>query len=186
MKGRLGLLGRYENFPEVIHGVARLSFKFPMKKVRQAILCVLQQLNQEVCSLNVITPHLQSDIEVSFEVGVAEDVGFNYLDKEELDRFQKSMVEKELSLLDFFCVVRYHVVKDRRKRVPLKFDYHMLRFTFQENSMELQICHERGTQRVPLEDLIAFITKRINEELFKKRLKPLSLEYFTKPLIKWT
>jgi hypothetical protein len=59
----------------------------------------------------------------------------------------------------------------------MKFDYHLLRFTFQENSMELRICHERGTQRVPLEDLVTFITKRINEELSQKRLKLLNLEY---------
>ena len=171
------MLGRYENFPEVIHGVARFTFKSPVKKVQQAILRALQQLNQEVCGLNAVTSHSLLDIEVSFEVGVAEDVDFNYLDTEELDRFQKSIAEKELSILDFFCVVRYHVVNDKRKRVPLKFDYHLLRFIFQENSMELQICHERGTQRVPLEDLIIFTTKRINEELSQKRLKPLNLEY---------
>jgi len=171
------LLGRYKNFPEVIHGVARFTFESPIKNVQQAILCALQQLNQEVCSLNAVTLHLPADIEVSFEAGVAEDVEFNYLDGEELDRFQKSIVEKELPILDFFCVVRYHVVNARGKRVPLKFDYHLLRFMFQENNMELRICHERGTQRVPLEDLAAFITKRINEELSRKRLKPLNLEY---------
>jgi len=171
------LLGRYENFPEVIHGVARFAFKFPIRKVQQAILCAFRQLNQEVCGLNAVTPHLPPDIEVSFEVGVAEDVEFNYLDEEELDRFQRSIVEKELPILDFFCVARYHMVNDRGKRIPLKFDYHMLRFMFQENNMELRICHERGTQRVPLEDLVTFITKRINEELSKKRLKPLNFEY---------
>jgi len=171
------LLGRYENFPEVIHGVARFTFKSQLKEVQQAILRALQQLNQEVCSLNAITPHLSPDVNVSFEVGIAEGVEFNFLDKEELYRFQKSIIEKELPILDFFCVVRYHVVKDKRKRVPLKFDYHMLRFMFQENSMELRICHERGTQRIPLEDLITFVTKRMNEELSQKQLKPLNLEY---------
>jgi len=114
---------------------------------------------------------------VSFELGVAEDFDFNFLDEKELDRLQRSIVEKELSTLDFFFVVRYHVVNDKGKRVPLKFDYHMLRFMFQENSVELRICHERGTQRVPLEDLITFITKRVNEELSQRQLKPLNLEY---------
>jgi hypothetical protein len=171
------LLGRYENFPEVIHGVARFTFESLNQEVQQAILRVLHQLNQEVCGLNVVTPHLPPDIEVSFEVGVAEEVEFNYLDREELDRLQKSIVKKETPILDFLFVARYHVVNDKRKRVPLKFDYHLLRFTFQENSMELRICHERGTQRVPLEDLVTFITKRINEELSQKRLNPLNLEY---------
>ena len=178
------MLGRYENFPEIIHGVARFTCKSSIKNVQQAILSALHHLNQEVCSLSTVTPHLPQKCEVGFELGVAEDFDFNFLDKKELDRFQRSIAEKELPMLDFFCVVRYHVVNDRGKRVPLKFDYHMLRFVFQENSMELRICHERGTQRAPLEDLVIFITKCINEELSKKQLKPLSLEYFTKPLIR--
>jgi len=171
------LLGRYENFPEIIHGVARFTCESPIRRVQQTILAALHNLNHEVHGLSAIAPHLPQKCEVSFELGVAEDFDFNFLDKKELDRFQRSMVEKELSTLDFFFVVRYHVVNDRRKRVPLKFDYHMLRFMFQENSMELRICHERGTQRVPLEDLINFIAKRINEELSQRQLKPLNLEY---------
>jgi len=171
------LLGRYENFPEVIHGVARFICESSIRKVQQTILSALHSLNHEVCGLRAVTPHLPQECMVSFELGVAEDFDFNFLDDKELDRFQRSIVEKELSTLDFFFVVRYHVVNDKGKRVPLKFDYHMLRFMFQENSMELRICHERGTQRVPLEDLITFITKRVNEELSQRQLKPLNLEY---------
>jgi hypothetical protein len=171
------LLGRYENFPEIIHGVARFTCKSSIRTIQQTILSVLHKLNHETCGLRNVTPHLLQECEVSFEVGAAEDFDFNFLDEKELDRFQRSMVEKELPTLDFFFVVRYHVVNDEGKRVPLKFDYHMLRFMFQENSVELRICHERGTQRVPLEDLIKFITKRINEELAQRQLKPLNLEY---------
>jgi hypothetical protein len=171
------LLGRYENFPKVIHGVARFTCESSIRKVQQAVLSALHHLNQEACGLSAVTPHLSQECEVSFELGVAEDFDFNFLDEKELDRFQKSIAEKELSTLDFFCVVRYHVVNDVEKRVPLKFDYHMLRFMFQEDGVELRICHERGTQRVPLEDLITFIAKRINEESSQKRLKPLNLEY---------
>ena len=171
------MLGRYENFPEIIHGVARFTCKSSIRRVQQTILSVLHKLNREICGLRAVTPHLTQECEVSFELGAAEDFDFNFLDNKELDRFQRSIVEKELSTLDFFFVVRYHVLNDKGKRVPLKFDYHMLRFMFQENSVELRICHERGTQRVPLEDLIKFVTKRINEELSQRQLKPLNLEY---------
>ncbi len=171
------MLGRYENFPEVIHGIVRFICESSIRKVQQTILSALHSLNHEVCGLRAVTPHLAQECMVSFELGVAEDFDFNFLDEKELDRLQRSIVEKELSTLDFFFVVRYHVVNDKGKRVPLKFDYHMLRFMFQENSVELRICHERGTQRVPLEDLITFITKRINEELSQRQLKPLNLEY---------
>jgi len=171
------LLGRYENFPQVVHGVARFTCGSSIREVQQAVLSALHHLNQEVCGLSVVTPHLQQEHEVSFEIGIAEEFDFNFLDEKELDRFQRDIAEKELPTLDFFFVVRYHVVNARGKHVPLKFDYHLLRFIFQENSMEMQVCHERGTQRVPLEDLITFTTKRVNEELSKKRLKPLNLEY---------
>ena len=171
------MLGRYENFPNIIHGIAQFTCKSPLRTVQQTILSVLHKLNRETCGLRTVTPHLLQECEVSFELGAAEDFGFNFLDNKELDRFQRSIVEKELSTLDFFFVVRYHVLNDKRKRVPLKFDYHMLRFMFQENGMELRICHERGTQRVPLEDLIKFMTKRINEQLSQRQLKPLNLEY---------
>jgi hypothetical protein len=171
------LLGRYENFPEIVHGVARFAFKSSVREVQQAILAAFHHLNQESCGLSAVTPHLSRECKVSFEIGAAEDFDFNFLDDKELDRFQRSAAEEELSMLDFFFVVRYYVVNDKGKQVPLKFDYHMLRFIFQENIVELQVCHERGTQRVPLEDLITFIVKRINEELSKKRLKLLNLEY---------
>ena len=170
------MLGYYKNFPEIIHGVARFICKSSKEGVQQSILSALHHLNQEVCGLNAVTPHLPQKCEVSFEFGVAEDVDFNFLDKKELDRCQRIIIEKALSTLDFFCVARYHVVNDKGKRVPLKFDYHIIRFMFQKNSMELQICHERGTQRVPLEDLITFIAKRINEELSQRQLKQLNLE----------
>ncbi len=171
------MLGRYKNFPEIIHGVARFTFKSSIGMVQQSILSALHNLNNELCDLIAVTPHLPQKCEVSYEFGVAEDVNFNFLDKKELDRLQRSIVEKSLSILDFFCVARYHVVNDKRKRVPLKFDYHILRFMFQKNSIELRICHERGTQRVPLEDLVTSIAKRINEELSQRQLEPLNLEY---------
>ena len=171
------MLGRYENFPEVIHGVVRFTCESSTREVQQTILPALHNLNHEVCGLGEVTLHLPQECEVSFELGVAEDFDFNFLDEKELDRFQSSIIEKKLPTLDFFFVVRYHVVNDNGKRVPLKFDYHMLRFMFQENSIELRICHERGPQRVPLEDLVTLIVERINEELSQRQLKSLNLEY---------
>jgi len=170
------LLGHYENFPEVIHGVARFTHRISVRKLQQAILCTLYQLNQETHRFSDIASHFPSKYEVSFEFGVAEGTTFNYLDKEELERFQETIVKESPPIFDVFCVVRYHVV-DKEKRVPLKFDYHLVRFMFYKNSVELQVCHERGTQRLSLEDLIIFIIKRINEELSQRRLKPLTRKH---------
>lgn len=170
------LLGRYENFPGLIHGVARFASPSSTAQVQQAILHALYQLNHEVCSLKEVVLFSTLKCEVSFEFGVAEGGGFNYLDAKELGRLRKSIAKKVLSVIDFFCVIRYHVNKEG-KRVPLKFDYQMLRFMFHNGSVELRVIHERGVQRVSLGDLITFIVKHTNEEISKERLKPLTLEY---------
>lgn len=79
--------------------------------------------------------------------------------------------------MDFFCAVHYHTVNKEDKRVPLKFDYHLIRFAFRGKSMELWVSHQRGPQHFPLQDLITFMTRHINEELSNEQLKPLDLEY---------
>ena len=170
------LLGRYENFPEVIHGVARFTCTSSKSKVQQAIFRALHRLNEQVFSLEEMATFSRSECEVSFELGIADGIEFNYLDEEELNRLRKSILKKALPTLDIFCVVRYHIKKNR-KRVPLKFDYHMLRFIFyNKNDLELRMSHQRGIRRVSVEDLITFITKRINEDLSQNRLRPLHLK----------
>ena len=171
----MGLLGRYENFPEVIHGVAQFTHRLSVRKLQQAILHALHRLNQQTCNLDAIAPFSSLKYEVSFEFGVAEGTTFNYLDHEELDRLQGDILERALPVLDFLCVVKYHIREE--KRVPLKFDYHLLRLMFQRRSVQLQIFHERGTRRISLEDLITFITKCIKDELSQRQLRPLSLKY---------
>lgn len=171
------MLGRYENFPEVIHGRAQFTFQGSAREVQQAILCSFHRLNRKVYRLDVIASHLSQKCEVGFEFGVAEEMVFNYLDEEELDRFEKCIVKKELPIMDFFCAVHYHTVNKNGKRIPLKFDYHLIRFTFHGKSVELWVSHERGPQHVPLQAFIDFITSHINEELSKGKLKPLDLEH---------
>jgi len=170
------VLGHYENFPEAIHGVAQFTHRLSVRKLQQAILHVFHRLNQETRNLDAIAPFSSLKCEVSFEFGVAEGDVFNYLDKEELDRLQGDIVKSALPILDLLCVFKYHIIKEG-KRVPLRFDYHLLRLMFQRRSVQLQIFHERGTQRVSLEDLITFITNCVEDELSQRHLKPLSLKY---------
>lgn len=144
--------------------------------MQQTILRALHRLNEQVFGLNDMTTFSSSECEVSFEFGIADGVEFNYLDEEELNRLRKRIVERALPALDFFCVVRYHIKKGE-KRVPLKFDYHMLRFIFYDkNSLELRISHQRGIRHVSVGDIIRFITKRINEKFSENRLSPLELK----------
>ncbi|MFB0567701.1 MAG: hypothetical protein ACETVM_03865 [Candidatus Bathyarchaeia archaeon] len=171
------MLGRYENFPQVIHGIARFTFPTSTQQLQQAILEVVHQLNHKACSMKDFTPFLTSNCQVSFEFGIAEDMAFNYLDKEELGRFQKQIETKPPRIIDIFLVVRYHTINAKGKRTPLKFDYNMLRFTFSRKTMQLLVSHERGNQRIALEDVITFLTNKINEKLKRKTQKALVLKY---------
>ena len=174
------MLGFYENFPETVHAVASFDIQDSVQKVQKAILCAFHKLNNEICDLCAVTPYLKQKCEVGFEFGVADGFDFNFLDQNELDQCLKVVDEKESRTLDFFFVVRYHLVREDGKRVPLRFDYHVLRLVFQESGLEIRIRHERGSQRVTLDDLTAFIAKKINAELSRRRLTPLFLGGFMK------
>lgn len=171
------MLGRYENFPQVIHGIAEFTFPTSTQQLQQAILEVAHQLNHEAYSVKDFTPFLTSNCQVSFEFGIAEDMTFNYLDKEELERFQKQVETIPLRIIDIFSVIRYHTVNAKGKRTALKFDYNMLRFTFSRKTMQLFVAHERGNQRISLEDFITFLANKINKKLEEETQKTLVLKY---------
>ncbi len=174
------MFGCYEEFPKTVHVVVSFDFLEPVKSVQQVILYVFHRLNSEVYNLGTVTPYLKQKCEVSFEFGVAEGDVFNFLDQNELDRSLRNVEKKEFQTLDFFFVVRYHTTGDSGRRVPLQFDYHVLRFTFQRNCLEMRIRHEKGTQRVQLDDITDFIAKRINAEFSRRCLSSLILTHFEK------
>ena len=151
-------------------------FHLFVRKVQETILYAFYRLNCQICSLNDITPVHSLECHVSFELGAREEDGFNFLDEAELGRVRGSVAKKPLLFLDFLCVVRCHVTR-RSKPIPLRFDYHLLRFAFHNRILELRVTYERGTHRIPLEDLITFLAKRIDQELSQNQLKPLNLGY---------
>jgi hypothetical protein len=174
------LFGSYKNFPKNVHVIASFYFQDPVKSVQQAILRTFHRLNSEVHDLGAVTPYLRQKCEVTFEFGIAEGDIFNFLDENELDRCLWDIDENKCQTLDFFFVVRYHTTGERGGKLPLRFDYHVLRFTFQENCLNMQVRHVRGIQRVQLDDLTDFIAKRINAEFSRRHLNPLALAHFKK------
>jgi hypothetical protein len=174
------LIGCYENFPENVHGIASFNFEGSAKNIQEAIFCVFHQLTYEVHDSGSVTSYLTQKCDVSFELGVAEGDAFNFLDEKELDRCLRCITEKEFKTLDFFFVVRYHITRGSSERVPLRFDYHVLRLIFQQGCFEMRIRHEKGIQRIQLDDLVDFIAKRINAEIYRKTSNSLILERFEK------
>jgi hypothetical protein len=166
-------LGIYTNFPNTYHGAAKLEFKVSLSNLQKAILNALHRLNG-----NSVGAHLSSligpDIEVIPEFGVADGLTFNYLDKDTLNVILDLINEGEVRILDFFCVIRYYKLKEKVRRA-LRFDYYFLRFLFGGDEFELQVFHEKGLERIPIEGLIKFLIENINVELLRKGASPIKI-----------
>ena len=170
----------YENFPEDVHCVAVFQHLNPRNVLQQAIFLAFHRLNSEILDSSILTPYLRQNCRVGFEFGVAEGLDFNFLDQEELDKCLRIVDEKEVELMDFLFVMKYHLIKSGGKLVPLRFDYHFLSFRFIENGLELRVHHEKGTMRVSFDELIDFIIKEINIGLSDRMQFPLVLSKFVR------
>jgi hypothetical protein len=164
------MLGVYNNFPETVHGFACFTSSISIKGLQQVIVTTLQKLNNENFSLEAITDPSVPQCTVSFEFGIAEAGDFNYLDTEEADRTLKTIRKEAFQTMDFLCAIQYYRTK-KESKAPLRFDYYMLRFTFNENLIRAQVFHERGPRHVTPEDLVNFTVNKLNETSTKKILK---------------
>jgi len=165
------LLGRYNNFPANIHGIARFTYTSSAQTLQATIAQVLHTLNKQTIDMKTLTKAAPPNCIVNFEFGVADADTFNFLDDEELKKLENNLKQQALPILDVFGAARYHITEADGKRKSLKFDYNMLRFAFYRKNMELFIYHERGIQRIPLEDLVLFIQSQINKQLRTLKLK---------------
>jgi len=177
------LLGFYENFPIIFHAKANFSCLSPIKTLQESIIRTINNLNSQEYNLNTIALTTVPDCRIGFEFGIAEGATFNYLNPEEVERLRKSLAKKEIVLnIDFLCILKYYLSQADKRRKPLKFDYYLLRFIFRRPRVELRIFHERGTQRLSMEELVEFLAKQINVELTKVKAKPLNLEAIMHPV----
>lgn len=164
------MLGFYENFPENIHKIARFTTSISNKRLQQALTKTVHKLNNETFRLEDVANPSVPQCTVIFEFGIAEANNFNYLDNEETSRMLKTIRKKPFQVMDFFCAIRYYKTQNEKK-TPLKFDYYMLRFTFNKKSVEIQVFHERGPRHISPEDAPNFIAHKINETFSKKILR---------------
>lgn len=171
------MLGRYDNFPSIIHGVAQLSFKIPIVKLQDALIDSLHRLNgkRKTSALSVSDHPGIHKGELSFEVGIANGICFDYLDEEEVKKATEFLHSKgAYRLLDFMIILRYHYFREG-KNIPLKFDYNLLRFIFYKDSVKLHLFHLKGIRRVSLDDFLRQIITNINIEIKRRRLKELQI-----------
>jgi hypothetical protein len=164
------MLGLYENFPKTVHKTALFATSISNKRLQQALIQTFQKINNENFNLEEIANPSVPQCTVILEFGIAEASNFNYLDNEEANKMLKVIQQKPLQAMDCFCALRYYKMQNGKK-TPLRFDYYMVRFTFNKGSMKIQIFHERGPRYVSPEDIANFVAKKIGETFSKKMLK---------------
>ena len=165
------MLGLYENFPKTVHKTASFATSISNKRLQQALIQTFQKINNKNFNLEEIANPSVPQCTVILEFGIAEANNFNYLNTEETNKMLKIIQKKPLQVMDFFCALRYYKMQNGKK-TPLRFDYYMIRFIFNKDSMEIQIFHERGPRYTSPEDITDFIGGKINERFSKKILKP--------------
>jgi len=170
------MLGRYDNFPTRVHGIARFTYPSSIQTLQQTIAQVFHELNKQTIDMKTLTKAAPANCAVNFEFGAADADTFNFLDEEELKKLKKAMKQQRFRVLDVYCATRYHVTDASGKTRSLKFDYSILRFAFYKRQIQLFICHERGINRVPLEDLALFLLSQINNRLAEKQQRALNLK----------
>ena len=173
-------LGRFPNFPSIIHGTAKISHKTSNLRLQRIIVESLHDLNGYTIP-QVLSVASDSGIhqgEVTFEVGVADGVNFQYFDEETFtDLVTRLKARKPFPVLDVLIIVLYHYPK-KGKKVPLNFDHHLLRFTFTKGELNAYLVHMKGIRRMPLDHLLHQVLDRIQRKMTENRLKTFNIDYF--------
>ncbi|MGD0450805.1 MAG: hypothetical protein ABSA79_07115 [Candidatus Bathyarchaeia archaeon] len=163
-------LGFYENFPLRIHWIEKFTSNLPARQLQQKLIQIFYEINKKELSFEEVTNPTIPDCKVIFEFGLADSECFSYIDNEE-EKEAIDLIGKELlHTIDFFCGIRYYKGKTEKK-VPLKFDYYLLRTIYDKGTFEVNIHHERGPRYISPQDLTQLIFKEINENSTKKVLK---------------
>jgi len=164
------MLGFYENFPTNIHRIAAFTTSLSTKRLQRRIISVLHDVNCREFRFEEIACPTVPECTVIFEAGLAEAESFNYIDEEETRRVFTALRKAPFQTMDFFWAVLYYK-GTKENRIPLKFDYYMVRVIFERNILEIQVFHERGPRYIFPEDIITFFVNEINKTSSRKTLK---------------
>ena len=170
--------GRFVNFPSMVHGMARVSHQSTTARLQQAIIQAFYRLNEskDAYPLSVADHAGTYDGEVTFEVGFADGLFFDYLNQDTIQSLFTPLTSgKEYPVLDFLVVVAYRYFKGERK-ISLNFDHYILRFAFYSGAVEAALFHSKGTRRMPLDEFMNLVLKRVSTEIKQMGLKPINIE----------
>lgn len=164
------MLGVFDNFPTNVHRITLFSSTTPMKKLQQVLVNIFHKLNSTSLRLEDVSIPSIPECKIIFEFGIADAQDFTFLDGEETAKLLEKTNEKSFQTMDFLCVLRYHRTRGE-KRTSLKLDHYFLRFTFGRGLVEIQVYHEKGAMHVSPEEIIDFISEKINQNFSKRVLR---------------
>jgi hypothetical protein len=167
------MLGFYEGFPATVHKIMHFGALISNRTLQQMLIESLHALTNQAFSLEMVTDPSIPECQAVFEFGIAEADGFDYLDDDETAIATRAINKKPLQTMDLFCVVRYYKLGSKKK-ISLRFDYNMIRFTFNKGLMAAYVFHERGPRYTSPEDIIKVIVNKVNETASRKVLKQIS------------
>jgi len=176
---RAASFGHFSNFPSMIHGTAKISHKTSSLRLQRVIAEVLRELNgyKTAQILSVASRSGRYPGETAYEVGVADDLDFHYLDDETYARLVKRLKSRRVfQALDVLIIVLYHYFK-KEKWIPLNFDHNIIRFTFKKGELNAYLFHVKGIRRMPLDDLLNLVIDKIKGKMAKNRLKTFKVEF---------
>jgi len=162
---KTSVLGTFTNFPTIIHGLAKISHRYTIYKMQKATIQALCDLNgyeenKIVSRSNDLKKQENCLFKSVFEIGVANGMFFDYLNETNVNRtINVIRTEKKFSL-DFLVIITYHYIQENKK-IPLRFDHHLLRFRFYKEIIEVLLFNSKGIRRMSLEDFLNKITNKI-------------------------
>jgi hypothetical protein len=168
------MFARHGNFPENFHEREYFQTSLSIGKTQRALAQAVDILDREPLNIEKTLIPSILDYVVTLEIFMAEGRNFSDTEKEKT-RTTKAANAKPFQTMDFLCTIAYHKTRDGKKK-PLRFDYYMLRFIFEQKLVEARAFHERGPRRISPKEIIAIITDKMNANSSKKILKPFQPE----------
>jgi hypothetical protein len=152
-------VGIYLDFPSFAHFETRFTLNTSADSAATYAAKGFGKLNEFMDAIETsVAGHAGAFlVERTFEVGIAEGLYFNYLDKDEVERIAK--VLPSISAIDFIIYVNYKYRKGDRL-VSLLPDRYLVRISFASSS--IRVFQLGGMRRTPPSDVLLLASTQID------------------------
>ena len=170
------ILGVIDEFPFIIHGKAVLKHDVPNSRVRELVIQGFYKLSgqEEDRLLSVSSrpgPFLGKQ---GYTVKIGYGSVFENFNEKTFKKLVKSSSFSQ-RFLDFQIVISYHYDREDKK-VPLRFDQHLIRHIFLSNKIGIMLVHIKGIRRTPLTDVLRLVTKIMDQSFSSNGFNGVTIE----------